>query len=556
MRNIFLPLVLSLFLGTSLYGQIKIGENPQNLDASSVLELESSTRVLVITRVTNAQMLGITPLRGAVVYNTDTQCLHFYTGTEWINPCDRPDEQTFTADAILNSNPTIEITEDPTTSNFNFEVGMINGIENIIPSTVNGDLHIQPNSIGSLQLANDSVTLDKLADGVVTGELLQWNGTDWVLIQDSALTITEVDGVVGNEYNIGVTLNNTVLEVEDGGGILSQDLDVTFATDAELANSDLADLDKDDTNEIQDLDFTTGVITLSNDPTPTTIDLSNYDTDVTDDFDGEWASLNNVPAGFADDIDNDSQLTDAQVATAVNNEFPNLDTDVTDDFSGDWNDLANVPAGFADDVDDNTTYTAGAGLTLMAGTVFSVNNLAGDVTGPTSATVIANGAVNSAKIADGTITDADISATAAINGTKINPNFGANDVSTTGDFISNGIVLNVPDFVFEKYYDGFSDLNAKYRFRSLKEVEEFVKKHKHLPGIKSASEIKASNEYRLTASSLNHLEKIEELFLHTIEQEKKIDQLKSENQKLTEELNSLRAEIRIIQNLLRTKDEK
>ena len=555
MRNIFLPLVLSLFLGTSLYGQIKIGENPQNLDASSVLELESSTRVLVITRVTNAQMLGITPLRGAVVYNTDTQCLHFYTGTEWINPCDRPDEQTFTADAILNSNPTIEITEDPTTSNFNFEVGMINGIENIIPSTVNGDLHIQPNSIGSLQLANDSVTLDKLADGVVTGELLQWNGTDWVLIQDSALTITEVDGVVGNEYNIGVTLNNTVLEVEDGGGILSQDLDVTFATDAELANSDLADLDKDDTNEIQDLDFTTGVITLSNDPTPTTIDLSNYDTDVTDDFDGEWASLNNVPAGFADNIDNDSQLTDAQVATAVNNEFPNLDTDVTDDFSGDWNDLANVPAGFADDVDDNTTYTAGAGLTLT-GTAFSVNNLAGDVTGPTSATVIANGAVNSAKIADGTITDADISATAAINGTKINPNFGANDVSTTGDFISNGIVLNVPDFVFEKYYDGFSDLNAKYRFRSLKEVEEFVKKHKHLPGIKSASEIKASNEYRLTASSLNHLEKIEELFLHTIEQEKKIDQLKSENQKLTEELNSLRAEIRIIQNLLRTKDEK
>ena len=303
MRNIFLPLVLSLFLGTSLYGQIKIGENPQNLDASSVLELESSTRVLVITRVTNAQMLGITPLRGAVVYNTDTQCLHFYTGTEWINPCDRPDEQTFTADAIINSNPTIEITEDPTTSNFNFEVGMINGIENIIPSTVNGDLHIQPNSIGSLQLANDSVTLDKLADGVVTGELLQWNGTDWVLIQDSALTITEVDGVVGNEYNIGVTLNNTVLEVEDGGGILSQDLDVTFATDAELANSDLADLDKDDTNEIQDLDFTTGVITLSNDPTPTTIDLSNYDTDVTDDFDGEWASLNNVPAGLADDVD-------------------------------------------------------------------------------------------------------------------------------------------------------------------------------------------------------------------------------------------------------------
>jgi len=36
-----------------------------------------------------------------------------------------------------------------------------------------------------------------------------------------------------------------------------------------------------------------------------------------------------------------------------------------------WNNLVNVPAGFADGIDNNTTYTAGAGLNL-AGTVFSV----------------------------------------------------------------------------------------------------------------------------------------------------------------------------------------
>ncbi|MEP5434721.1 MAG: hypothetical protein ABJP92_18180, partial [Flavobacteriaceae bacterium] len=109
-------------------------------------------------------------------------------------------------------------------------------------------------------------------------------------------------------------------------------------------------------------------------------EFPNLDTDSTDDFDGEWSSLNNVPAGFADDIDNDTQLTDTQVATAVNNEFPNLDTDSTDDFSGDftdltnvpanldtdstddfdgeWSSLNNVPAGFADDI-DNDDQTAG-----------------------------------------------------------------------------------------------------------------------------------------------------------------------------------------------------
>ncbi len=60
---------------------------------------------------------------------------------------------------------------------------------------------------------------------------------------------------------------------------------------------------------------------------------ANLDTDSTDDFDGDWTSLTSSPADIADG-DDDTQLTDAQVATAVNNEFPNLDTDSTDDFSG------------------------------------------------------------------------------------------------------------------------------------------------------------------------------------------------------------------------------
>ncbi|SHG86898.1 hypothetical protein, partial [Flagellimonas flava] len=62
-----------------------------------------------------------------------------------------------------------------------------------------------------------------------------------------------------------------------------------------------------------------------------------------------------VPAGFADDIDNDTQLTDAQVATAVNNEFPNLDTDSTDDFDGSWGSLTGIPADIADGDDDTVT---------------------------------------------------------------------------------------------------------------------------------------------------------------------------------------------------------
>jgi hypothetical protein len=50
----------------------------------------------------------------------------------------------------------------------------------------------------------------------------------------------------------------------------------------------------------------------------------------------------------------------------------------------------------------------------------------------TGAITISNNAITSSKINDGTITDADVSATAAIAGTKITPNFGAQSISTTG----------------------------------------------------------------------------------------------------------------------------
>lgn len=50
--------------------------------------------------------------------------------------------------------------------------------------------------------------------------------------------------------------------------------------------------------------------------------------------------------------------------------------------------------------------------------------------------------------------------------------------------------VNTPDYVFEQYYEGESMLNEEYKFFKLEEVEKFIKKHKHLPGIPSAKDIK------------------------------------------------------------------
>jgi trimeric autotransporter adhesin len=76
------------------------------------------------------------------------------------------------------------------------------------------------------------------------------------------------------------------------------------------------------------------------------------------------------------------------------------------------------------------------------------------------------------------------------------------------------------DRVFEKHYP----------LLSLKKTEEFIEKHKHLPNVPSASEvIEKGVAVDLMVSKL--LEKVEELTLHVIRQEKEIEVLKKQVRK-------------------------
>ncbi|MDO1513701.1 hypothetical protein Q2T41_13640 [Maribacter confluentis] len=84
LKHFLVFILLSINYG---FGQIKIGENPENLHSTSLLELESISRVFVINRMDNDQMRSLKPLEGAVVYNTDEKCLHYYDGSKWNNIC-------------------------------------------------------------------------------------------------------------------------------------------------------------------------------------------------------------------------------------------------------------------------------------------------------------------------------------------------------------------------------------------------------------------------------------------------------------------------------------
>jgi len=74
-----------------------------------------------------------------------------------------------------------------------------------------------------------------------------------------------------------------------------------------------------------------------------------------------------------------------------------------------------------------------------------------------------------------------------------------------------------------------------YPLSSLPEVEAYVREHKHLPGVPSASEV-VEQGLDLAAMDAKLLEKVEELTLHLIRMQKEIDALKERNLQLEQSL--------------------
>lgn len=79
----------------------------------------------------------------------------------------------------------------------------------------------------------------------------------------------------------------------------------------------------------------------------------------------------------------------------------------------------------------------------------------------------------------------------------------------------------------------------EYELKSLPEVEQFVKENKHLPNIPSAEKmVEQGNDLGKTDALL--LEKIEELYLHMIEMDKRMKVLEEQNQSLKAENKQLK----------------
>ena len=90
-----------------------------------------------------------------------------------------------------------------------------------------------------------------------------------------------------------------------------------------------------------------------------------------------------------------------------------------------------------------------------------------------------------------------------------------------------------PDFVFDK----------KYKLPSLKEIEQHIKEYKHLPGIPPAAEIEEKG-LNVGKNQAALMQKIEELTLYIIEQNKKAEEMNAMILELKKEMQGVKEKIK------------
>ncbi|WP_339339069.1 MULTISPECIES: hypothetical protein, partial [unclassified Croceitalea] len=107
---------------------------------------------------------------------------------------------------------------------------------------------IDGDAIDNTKLADDAVQLENIADGTADGQVIQWDAgtTSWTLVDLGSVTVTENDGVIGNEVTGAtdgtLTLSGGATTVSPltlgitAGGVTATELADGAVTPAKLAD--------------------------------------------------------------------------------------------------------------------------------------------------------------------------------------------------------------------------------------------------------------------------------------------------------------------------------
>ncbi|WP_165747790.1 beta strand repeat-containing protein [Cellulophaga sp. Z1A5H] len=339
-------IIAFLLLGAGfLNAQVKIGNNPQTINPASLLELESIDKAFVINRVNTAQMNAILPLEGAMVYNTEEQCLHYYDGLQWINICEAFGENlSFTSEALENPGnfESISITKT-TDTNYNFEVGLLNAS------------NIQDGTMGTTKLVDGAVTQNKLADNAVSNAKIQ-NGA----IQPGKMAAGLPNTILQTNASSFVEWTRLNVDNVDGKDLTAGDASITVTNGlgATLVESNIRVADAGITNVKLGPDaVTTDKILNETILSEDILDGTIAEVDVADD------AITN--AKLADDAVNTAEIVDdavttAKIGTTAGDENKILGTSATGD--PEWQDAATIAANLGEDVTSTNGSITGTAL--------------------------------------------------------------------------------------------------------------------------------------------------------------------------------------------------
>ena len=436
-----------MLLGITLSAQAKLGDNPTDVNANALLELESTSQGVLFPRMSSTDrdsaFTSDVP-NGLLIYNTTEDCLQVYNSTQEAWNCLNADSGTA---SITESYQQLSIDRHI--------ISLSNGGSVAIPVapdnqtlTLNGTaLSIrQGNTVDFSSIANtDSQTLS------LTGDVLEISGTNSVSLDDFS------QDIVGSNFN--TTSNTLTIAISNGA---SQTIDLSYLDNTGTDSQSIANLSLDASNTL-----TIGITGGASD----TVDLSTL-----------------ANSG-----------TDSQSIAELN-----------------FNSATNVLTVGVSGGASQTTSLATLGNTTVEGVLTVSNTL-----------LVGLAASTGANYRLEVVGDARVS----------------------GEIYKTGTVtFTHPDYVFESYYDGSSEFNKDYTLPTLEEVEAFVKANKHLPGVQSRADIDAAGRWNISENIRTNLEKVEELYLHTIAQEKEIKALKAENAHYKKTMKSILERLELLED--------